>query len=259
MRSLGIPATLFVPTAFPDQPQREFWWDRLSRAIHSSSFDQLPDGPWGKLRLGSPRSRQKSFRQLKGFLKQQPHALAMEWVERLCAAAPRLDSATPSVLSWSQLRQLAGDGVAMGVHTRSHPLLTHLESDLLGHEVGGAWQELKSRIENALPVFAYPAGAVSQAAYTELKQAGLRLAFTTRPGSNDLQSEDPLLLRRLHVGLRTSRNVLRAKLALSAASPRFRLRSFSRRARRTTRVHPEACSVSPRVAGVQISTSVKRA
>ncbi|MCA9999560.1 MAG: polysaccharide deacetylase family protein, partial [Anaerolineales bacterium] len=29
MKRYSIPATLFVPTAFPDQPQRTFWWDRL--------------------------------------------------------------------------------------------------------------------------------------------------------------------------------------------------------------------------------------
>ena len=29
LQSLGIPAVLFVPTAFPDHPGPGFWWDRL--------------------------------------------------------------------------------------------------------------------------------------------------------------------------------------------------------------------------------------
>src|SRR5262245_8441974 len=33
LHGLGLPATLFVPTAFPDRPEHEFWCDRLYRAF----------------------------------------------------------------------------------------------------------------------------------------------------------------------------------------------------------------------------------
>ena len=33
MKQLGLPVTLFVPTAFPDHPERGFWWDRLYNAL----------------------------------------------------------------------------------------------------------------------------------------------------------------------------------------------------------------------------------
>src|SRR5262249_20375882 len=33
LRSLGLPAVLFVATSFPDHPERAFWWDRLYRAV----------------------------------------------------------------------------------------------------------------------------------------------------------------------------------------------------------------------------------
>src|SRR5262245_58857356 len=33
LRSQGLPVVLFVPTGFPDRPERPFWWDRLFRAF----------------------------------------------------------------------------------------------------------------------------------------------------------------------------------------------------------------------------------
>src|SRR5688572_2118821 len=33
LRELGIPVTVFVPTAYPSEPARTFWWDRLHQAM----------------------------------------------------------------------------------------------------------------------------------------------------------------------------------------------------------------------------------
>ena len=33
LRRLRLSATIFVPTAYPNQPYRGFWWDRLHRAF----------------------------------------------------------------------------------------------------------------------------------------------------------------------------------------------------------------------------------
>src|SRR3712207_2813854 len=36
LRRYRLPATVFVPTAFPDRPQRIFWWDQLYHAVNTA-------------------------------------------------------------------------------------------------------------------------------------------------------------------------------------------------------------------------------
>ena len=36
LKHYQVPVTLFVPTAFPDRPERLFWWDRLFHAVHNT-------------------------------------------------------------------------------------------------------------------------------------------------------------------------------------------------------------------------------
>ena len=214
LRDLGIPAALFVPTAYPDAPQREFWWDRISRVAMSAAPEKVLEGPWGKMRLTSRQDRLAALRHVKDFLKSLPHAECMQWVERLCADEPGVETGRGSVLSWSQLRRLSDQGVAIGLHTRSHPLLNRLEPESTTQEIADAWEDLKAQVPNAFPVFAYPGGAVSHAAVTQLKDCGIALAFTTRAGVNRVGSADPLLLRRTNVGWRATHNILRARLAI---------------------------------------------
>ena len=41
LKRYHLPATLFVPTAYPDQPERSFWWDRLYRALMMTSSERI--------------------------------------------------------------------------------------------------------------------------------------------------------------------------------------------------------------------------
>src|SRR5690606_3680562 len=65
LRQLGLPATLFVPTAFPDHPERVFWWDRLYQALALADSSQEVDSPVGRLPLTSPAQREQAFSRLR--------------------------------------------------------------------------------------------------------------------------------------------------------------------------------------------------
>jgi peptidoglycan/xylan/chitin deacetylase (PgdA/CDA1 family) len=52
LKHYRLPATLFVPTAYPDHPQRLFWWDRLYRAIASSWKPYLEERRWERCPSG---------------------------------------------------------------------------------------------------------------------------------------------------------------------------------------------------------------
>jgi len=210
LKRYRLPVTLFVPTAFPDHPEQTFWWDRLYQALASTSRDHLAT-PEGQLPLARMAKRLQAHKRLWDYVKSRPHAEAMAWVAQVCdeLGAPRPEH---NVLSWEALRRLVREGVTLGAHTQTHPLMNRVSLDEARAEAVGSLRDLEREIGAALPVFAYPSGGVNDEIVRLLEREGFTLAFTTMPGINDLGKVHPLRLRRINVGQRTNLTVLRAQL-----------------------------------------------
>jgi len=199
-----LPATIFVPTAYPDRPDLAFWWDRIYRAFAQTAQKELDIAPIGKLSLKTSEDRRQSNRRIKQRLLALGYAEAMNLVDDICY---RLDSkplVQKSLLSWEELRQVAKEGVTLGAHTRTHPYLIRLSSAQMHEEIVGAQQDLKREIGHTFPVFCYPNGDHNKAVVDTLRQAGFVLAFTTMSGQNDLNTADLLRLNRQSIYPKTS-------------------------------------------------------
>ncbi|HMM26692.1 MAG TPA: polysaccharide deacetylase family protein [Aggregatilineaceae bacterium] len=215
LRELGLPVTLFVPTAYPDHPERGFWWDRLYNALRSSTASHEIATPIGPLPAGEGSVHRGTFKQLRNYVKSLPHDEAIAWVDQFCAALG-VEPAPNPVLGWDALRQLAGEGVTLGAHTRTHPLVNRVTVDQARFEATASRDDLAQAIGSAPPIFAYPSGGFDQAVVDGLAQDGFELAFTTVRGLNDLRRADPLRLRRINVAQHASLALLRGQLLPSA-------------------------------------------
>jgi glycosyltransferase involved in cell wall biosynthesis/peptidoglycan/xylan/chitin deacetylase (PgdA/CDA1 family) len=213
LRRNGLPVTLFVPTGFPDQPARVFWWDRLFQAFAGATTDRV-ETPLGRFDWSSYGDRLRSFRRVRERVKRMPHREAMMLVDRICDSLG--DShATPGVLGWEALRTLAREGVTLGSHTRSHPMMDRIAPEDAREEIVGSIEDLKREIGPVAPVppvLAYPAGRFDGRVARVVAESSVELAFTTEPGINEVRRSDRLRLRRVHVGARTGRAGLRAQL-----------------------------------------------
>jgi peptidoglycan/xylan/chitin deacetylase (PgdA/CDA1 family) len=209
LRAHGLPATLFVPTAYPDAPERSFWWDRLYRAVLRATRPTI-DGPDGPLPITTDAQRQDAYRRLRDSLKALDHDELVDAVDRLVETlgAPEMERL---VLGWSALQDLQRDGVVLAPHTRTHPLLTRLDPARQDAELAGSREDLAERTGSEMPVLAYPAGATSADVAARVGAAGYQIAFTTERGTNDLQSASRLLLRRINVSVRTPASLIRAQ------------------------------------------------
>jgi len=209
LRERGLPAILFVPTAYPDSPDRTFWWERLHRAVATSSRHTVK-APTGELSLATAEARVAAYRALRGALKGMPHDRMLESVDRIVAELGG-DRPEKLVLGWGELRELVSEGVALGPHTRTHPLLPRLDPASLDAEVSGSREELTRMTGSDVPVFAYPSGATSPGVAEAVAAAGLRIAFTTARGVNDLRTASWLALRRINVSVHTPGSLIRAQ------------------------------------------------
>jgi peptidoglycan/xylan/chitin deacetylase (PgdA/CDA1 family) len=212
-----LPATLFVPTAYPDRPERAFWWDRLYQAVMGTTRTQVSDTPLGTLPLATAEQRRENFRRLRDHVKTLPHAVSIDFLNDLCAALNYTPASQKSVLGWDELRQLVREGVMLAAHTRTHPLLTQLPLAEIREEVRASQQDLQREIGRVLPVFCYPGGFHDEQVVSVLQQEGFVMAFTTRygvllPRRYDRNQTAFLRLRRTNITRRTSLQLFRMRL-----------------------------------------------
>jgi len=212
MRGLGLPVTLFVPTAFPGDPSRSFWWDRLYHAVQRTAHSRVVDGEViGDLSLQSPGERALAYRFLARRIKSLEHGIAMDLIERITDQLEVPPAPSP-VLGWSRLRQLADEGVTLASHSRTHPLLTRLTASQLRDELEGSMSDLEREVGEVSPALAYPNGSYSPQVLAAARRAKLSIGFTVVRGVNHLAGIDWLRLRRIHIGTRSALPVIRAQL-----------------------------------------------
>jgi peptidoglycan/xylan/chitin deacetylase (PgdA/CDA1 family) len=212
LRRVGIPATLFVPTAYPDDPTRIFWWDRLYDAVQRTQIPML-ETPFGQVMFQTTYERRKGFKALRSYVKALEHHRAMAWVDDVCARLNVLPLTPAPVLGWAALRQLANEGVSLGAHTHTHPLMNRITLEEARAEAIESRRVLERETGAALPVFAYPSGGFNAAVVQMMERAGFTLAFTTERGVNPLRGLERLQLRRINVARPAALGGLRLQLS----------------------------------------------
>jgi peptidoglycan/xylan/chitin deacetylase (PgdA/CDA1 family) len=190
LRDLGIPVTVFVPTAYPADAARAFWWDRLHNAT-----------------MLRANGRPSADRTLRAKLRSMPHDETERLVDEACRDAGVSFDAAPlrsCVLSWTELRELRRQGVEFGAHTRCHVALTQVDEQRVRDEIRGSLEELKEQLGYRAPTLAYPYGMHNPLVRRVAREEGCVLAFTVEDGLNRPGQTDPMALRRTNITLRTS-------------------------------------------------------
>jgi colanic acid/amylovoran biosynthesis glycosyltransferase len=214
LKRYGLPVTLFVPTGYAGPEVREFWWDRLYRALRSAPVDRLAETPIGPLLFDTPRRLRRCVRKLRSFFKSVPHADAVSLVDWMCETLQCPSLPARSTLTWAELRTLAQEGVTLAPHTRTHPLLTQVTAMQAREEIAASRDDLARETGQCLPVFAYPAGAYDAGVQKIVREEGFQLAFTTVGGHNPLPCGDAALeLRRTSVSPSSSGALFRIRLS----------------------------------------------
>lgn len=212
VKKFRLSATMFVPTAFPGHPERVFWSDALYQAFAATSRMEINIPPLGRLPLLPADQKRKSLRAVQNHLTVTPHFEAMRLVDLLCAELGLSRVQGGSILSWDQLCELAREGLTLGSHTRTHAIVTKVTPKQLREEVRGSQEDLQRETGACLPIFCYPNGNHNDAVVSVLREQGIRLAFTTLSGPNELGSVDPLRLHRTVIMPRTTPAIFRLRL-----------------------------------------------
>jgi GT2 family glycosyltransferase/peptidoglycan/xylan/chitin deacetylase (PgdA/CDA1 family) len=115
-----------------------------------------------------------------------------------------------ALLSVEEAKRLRGKWVAIGAHTRTHPVLTEVEGERRAEEIGGSRADLAELLEEPIPTFAYPYGKFDAGVVATTRNGGGYAAACTVESRLARLGDDPLEIPRLEIrGSDTIRGFLR--------------------------------------------------
>jgi peptidoglycan/xylan/chitin deacetylase (PgdA/CDA1 family) len=193
LEQFRIPATIFLPIDLIER-RRPFWWDELEELVlgHDGptlAIDdrEIPLGePTQADRRWSARSppsspRQWAFQEILTILTRMKPAKRDDMMDELRHQGARI--AEPKSNKWplspERTRQIAGDVIEFGSHTRRHPWLTSLNKREQAHEIAGSVDRLQALTGVRPTAFAYPYGVANEESRRQAKAAGFECACVT--------------------------------------------------------------------------------
>jgi peptidoglycan/xylan/chitin deacetylase (PgdA/CDA1 family) len=185
LRELGVPACFFVVTGLLDRPTLP-WWDRVAYSIKKTN------GPF--LRLEYPERLVFDFRLIsraqatwrilracKDSKSFDESCLIDELTARTGVGVDASSLARTLFMSWNSVREMAREGMAIGSHTATHPVLASLSEAAQRRELRDSRERIRDAIGSYPDMLAYPVGgprAFADITRRLAREVGYRAAFS---------------------------------------------------------------------------------
>jgi peptidoglycan/xylan/chitin deacetylase (PgdA/CDA1 family) len=201
LKRYGLPATIFVATGAIGTGN-PLWHDQVFDAFRFATVThaRLNDSTLPALSLESPGSRDFSVRLVLDRARTLYGGSRRKFIDDL---EQKLRPSLPAdrnkrMLNWEQIRKMHQEGIEIGSHTVSHPILSRITREEMTRELADSRRKLCDELGGPVFSFAYPNGRSSD--YNEtvkalVKESGYSCAVTCQFGFNEVFS-DPFDLKR---------------------------------------------------------------
>jgi peptidoglycan/xylan/chitin deacetylase (PgdA/CDA1 family) len=208
-RKYKIPATVFLVSDFIDQ-RVWLWWNQIEYLFRNTSQASvtvhLPNQPVRDYALASDEQKTLASQRIINCLVTVENDQRLEVLDSLNkllnVELPALPEPMYSALKWDEVREMAGEGIEFGAHTRTHPILSRIaDTQILEEEIKGSKLRIEEQLQTPVVHFCYPNGSVADFTddtVTVVRNSGFHTAVTTERGMN-LNQANPFLLRRIGV------------------------------------------------------------
>ena len=188
----NLSATFFIATGFLDGGR--MWNDTVIESVRLASTPQLDLSSINMNRhdIATGAQRRQAISMLLNALKYLPQPERDTRVEQIAAIA---GAPLPNGLMMrsEQVKTLHRNGMEIGGHTISHPILTQISAATAETEIRGGKARLESLIEAPVSLFAYPNGKPGTDYGPEhgamVEAAGFEAAVSTVWGASDSKSD----------------------------------------------------------------------
>jgi peptidoglycan/xylan/chitin deacetylase (PgdA/CDA1 family) len=205
-----IPTTIYLVSGFTDGCFW-LWFDRIEFVLERTSLKFLHltlNGKEFELQLYSDQKKAAAHTKLLEALKGVPNEERVKFVDSfgpLCGVdVPSEPPASRAAMSWDEVRAVSAEGVDIGCHTHSHPILSRISDPRdVEQEIGGSKRLMEERLGRPIRHFCYPNGRdedISDLAVQTVVSAGFATATTASWGLNTPHA-NPVRLRRIPLEL----------------------------------------------------------
>lgn len=203
LRSHGVQGVFFLVTGFVGSGLVP-WWDHIAYLVKTARRRSF------SLRYPVPltvdidkNGLTMSLRTILSLYKKPENCAPERFITELAEEAdadvpPQMQ---PRFLGWKEAREMASNGMVIGSHTHSHPVLSQLRPEQQFEELSKSRALLKEHLGREVDVLAYPVGALSsftRVTQVTAQEAGYRAAFSFYGGTNRREAS-PYDLRRIAV------------------------------------------------------------
>lgn len=225
LKKYRVPASLYVVTdcARTGQPP---WTYQLDYAfLHTRQLRaEVPAGllPAALHRTTWPSggARRAYGQQLKPWLKTAPNAQRMAICAAILGSFADAQVPTNLMLTWRDIATLAREGVVIGSHSVSHPLLGQIEDDAeLERELADSHAEIQRQLGQAPRTIAYPMGSCNDRVRRAARRVGYELGLAVGQRLHETVDEDQLHIHRLEL---YNESYLKTRLRMSGALERLK-------------------------------------
>ncbi len=194
LRRLGLPATLYVTSGFA-AGHIWLWPDRLEHVLFDASVpDAIAVGRIGLLSLATESERWRAWNAIVERcidVYDADRLSVLEDVEAACGTSrPERPTAEFQAINWDQAIEMARDGVEIGAHTCTHPILSRIPQSNLRDEVEGSKLDIECAIQQPVVSFCYPNGRAAdfnESVKSRVRSAGFTSAVAAYFADDDWQ------------------------------------------------------------------------
>ncbi len=202
-REHGIPVMLFVTTGFVDGTIW-LWWDRLAWMLaHASPGRGTADigGHEVAWDLRNDRGQTAAWHAIADRCRFVPDTQKEDSLralgEALGVVLPTQVPPEYASVTWEQVRTMAAEGLQLGAHSVTHPILSRVSPDELTAEIVGSRRRLQEVVGIDTAWFCYPQGGPADftpAVQESVREAGFRGCYVA--WQIDRRPPDPYALPR---------------------------------------------------------------
>ncbi|WP_250658252.1 polysaccharide deacetylase family protein [Alkalimarinus coralli] len=160
LKKYNVPATLFITTGFIDKVVW-LWPDKIDYILNNASCFSAELEGFGVLEF-TKDTVSEAWHQLGDYCLVKPweqrDKLISQLAEQLEVDIPSLPVEGYQGLTWSQLKEMATEGLDIESHTVTHPILSMLKPDELKQELSVSKQVIEENINKKVNVICYPNG-----------------------------------------------------------------------------------------------------
>lgn len=223
-----LPASLFVTTGFLGGGR--MFNDSITETLRRTERTEVDLSGLrglGRYALTSPALRRKAIVDIVKSVRYEPQADREAFAGEIASRAGVRELPKDLMMTPEQVRLIHRQGMDIGAHTLTHPILARVDETTMRREIIGGRDALVDLIGAPVPLFAYPNGKpyvdYSPTSLRIVREAGFEAAVTTSQGAADRHSDVHQLPRylpwdrtRLRFGWRLLQSLCRSGQRLEA-------------------------------------------